>query len=119
VAWQDSELKIPILISAATLTASLFAHSAFGLEPDSHLSDHMVLQRDLNVPVWGTAAPDPDVSVSFTGQEVIAKAILQKPIKASRKGRVMTISGDGKELETQNALVGEVWVRSGQSNMAG
>lgn len=119
-------MKIPIPIFAVTLTASLFAHSAFGLEPDSHFSDHMVLQRSLNVPVWGTAAPDSEVSVSFAGQEVIAKADAEgqwravlKPLKASSKGRVMTISGDGKELQIQNALVGDVWVGSGQSNMAG
>lgn len=119
-------MKLPILIIAVALTSSIFVHSANGLEPDSHFSDHMVLQRDMNVPVWGTAAPNSDVSVSFAGQEVTAKAdgegqwrAVLKPLKVSSEGRVMTISGDGKELKIQNALIGDVWVGSGQSNMAG
>ncbi len=119
-------MKFSILFFAVALTASLSFHSANGLEPDSHFSDHMVLQRDIDVPVWGTAAPNSEVSVSFSGQKVSAKAddagqwrAVLKPLKASSEGRVMTISGDGKQLEIQNALVGDVWVGSGQSNMAG
>lgn len=119
-------MKFPILIFALTLTSSLFVHSANGLEPDSHFSDHMVLQRDMDVPVWGTAAPNSDVFVSFAGQKVNAKAdakgqwrAVLKPLQASSEGRVMTISGDGKDLEIKNALIGDVWVGSGQSNMAG
>ncbi len=110
----------------AASAAALFSLSAAALEPASHFSDHMVLQRDLDVPVWGTAAPNSEVSVAFAGQTVSTKADAEgkwravlKPLDASSEGRVMKITGDGKEIEIQNALVGDVWVGSGQSNMAG
>ena len=37
-------------------------------------NDHMVLQRDVKVPVWGTAEPGETVTVSFTNPKVISKA---------------------------------------------
>jgi sialate O-acetylesterase len=43
------------------------------------LSDHMVVQRDLPVHVWGTAAPEEQVTVSFRGEE--------RTVEASRIGR--------------------------------
>ena len=36
--------------------------------------DNVVLQRDMAVPVWGTAEPGEEISVSFAGQTVKAKA---------------------------------------------
>ena len=32
------------------------------------ISDHMVLQRDVAAPIWGSAAPGEQVSVSIAGQ---------------------------------------------------
>ena len=44
-------------------TADVRLASAFG--------SHMVLQRDMKVPVWGTAAPSETVTVKFAGQKKI------------------------------------------------
>ena len=38
------------------------------------LSDHMVLQREMPVPVWGTAKPGTKVTVKFAQQEKTAEA---------------------------------------------
>src|SRR5437016_2384906 len=38
------------------------------------LSDHMVLQRDMRVPIWGTAAPGEKVTVKFRAQEKSTEA---------------------------------------------
>lgn len=86
--------------------------------------DHMVLQRDLPIPVWGKADPGDEVSVRFAGQEVKTHAgqdgkwMLRLPVMtASAEGRTMGIESEGTTKEFQDVLVGEVWVCSGQSNM--
>src|SRR6185295_13215698 len=88
------------------------------------LSSHMVLQRDQPVPIWGTAAPAEKVTVKFRDQEKTTTAnpggqwsVKLDPLKA---GGPDTLSVTGKNKVTlEDVLVGEVWVGSGQSNMAG
>lgn len=89
-------------------------------------SDNMILQRGMPVPVWGTAAPGETVTVSIRDQ--------RKQTKASADGKWMVKldpleTGDAATLEIRgagdsaiaytNVLVGEVWIATGQSNMAG
>src|SRR5579872_3544472 len=86
------------------------------------ISDHMVLQQDAPVRIWGTADGGEAVSVAFQGQKVTTKAdatgkwsVFLMPLKAGGPGE-MTI--DGKHSITiHDVLVGEVWIGSGQSNM--
>ena len=87
------------------------------------LSDSMVLQRGVRVPVWGTAAPGEAVTVSFNGQTKRATAgadgrwrVWLDPLKANATPAVLTVSGKNK-IELKDVLVGEVWLVSGQSNM--
>jgi sialate O-acetylesterase len=96
------------------------------LEPASHFSDHMVLQRDVDVPIWGKAKPGAEVTVAFAGQTATARAnkigewrAILKPLPASATDRDLTITGDGEIKTLRNVLVGDVWLGSGQSNMAG
>ena len=88
-------------------------------------SDNMVLQRDLPVAVWGGADPGEKVTVSFDGQEHEATAddqgkwmVKLNPLKTSKERKTMTIKGSN-EITFSGVLVGEVWLCSGQSNMAG
>ena len=85
-------------------------------------SDHMVLQRDLNVKVWGNADPGEKLSVSFNGQKLRTKAdkkglwsVELEPMKAGGPFE-MTFHGKN-EIVLKNILIGDVWVCSGQSNM--
>ena len=105
-----------------------FAATAFAAppQPASLFSDHMVLQRDANVPVWGTADAGAKVSVSFSGQTVTTTSgkdgnwkISLKPFKASSSPQTMTVSNGDNSVSIKNVLVGDVWIGSGQSNMAG
>lgn len=97
------------------------------------LSDHMVIQRDLPVHVWGMASPGEQVSVTFRDET--------RAVTANRLGRwsvylkpgaaggpyAMTVHGTGTAapgesaspnmIELKDVLVGDVWVASGQSNM--
>jgi len=83
----------------------------------------MVLQRGVNVPVWGWAGQGEEVTVSFSGQ--VKKAmpdasgkwmVTLDPLEASSEPQVMTIKGNN-EISLDDVLVGEVWLASGQSNM--
>jgi sialate O-acetylesterase len=83
-------------------------------------SDHMVLQRDAAAPVWGIAAPGEKVMVKFRDQQKSAQAdatgkwsIKLDPLKAGGPDS-LTIN----EITLADVLVGDVWVGSGQSNMA-
>ena len=85
-------------------------------------SNHMVLQRDMNVPVWGTATPGEKVAVTFNGQtkSVVTPEngkwmVKLNPMKAAGP-LTMTIQGTNT-LTFTDAFVGEVWQCAGQSNM--
>lgn len=88
-------------------------------------SDGVVLQREIEVPVWGTATPGAEVQVSFGDQVEKVKADAEgvwmlrlNSLEASEQGRVMTIRSEGTSIEIKDVLVGEVWLCGGQSNMA-
>lgn len=85
--------------------------------------DHMVVQQELDLPVWGHADPGEKVVVSVAGQRAEATADKDGKWKA-RLGRLpaqvkpvtMTVTGKNK-LVFEDVLIGDVWVASGQSNM--
>ncbi|WP_255486802.1 sialate O-acetylesterase [Mucilaginibacter sp. SP1R1] len=88
------------------------------------LGNGMVMQRNQPVPIWGTAAVGEKVTVTFNGQIKITVAdaggkwqILLNPMKASAQPAALTISGTNT-IKLNDILVGEVWLCSGQSNMA-
>ena len=91
------------------------------VKPQALISDGMVLQRDMEVPIWGTADDGEQVTVSFQGQEATTTAkdgkwlVRLQPLKAGGPAE-MTITGKNK-LPIKDVLVGEVWICSGQSNM--
>ena len=105
---------------------TIFTAPASALTTARIFGSKMVLQRDMKVPVWGTAAPNADVSLSFAGQNISGKADSEgkwrlelAPLKTSAENQSLTIKSGDKELVLENILVGDVWFGSGQSNMAG
>lgn len=113
-------LTAALLLSGTCLAGTLTLPTVF--------SDHMVLQRDRKVPVWGTAAPGTAVTVEFAGQNKTATADAEgkwrldlDPLKVSAEPRVFKVSaGDqstAENVEFNDVLVGDVWLCSGQSNM--
>jgi sialate O-acetylesterase len=86
-------------------------------------SDHVVLQRNMPVPIWGTAAPGEVVEVQFSGQTKTTIAdgsgnwsLNLDPMPASLAPSTMTVSG-ANVISVQDVQVGELWLGSGQSNM--
>ncbi|MCX7008164.1 MAG: sialate O-acetylesterase, partial [Kiritimatiellaeota bacterium] len=91
-----------------------------GLKMGAPFSDHMVLQRDTAVPVWGTAAPSEIVTVEFAGQKKTVTAdasgkwlVKLDPLPANGEPRALKVNS----LVLADVLVGNVWLCSGQSNM--
>ena len=101
------------------------------------LSDHMVVQRDLPVHVWGRATPGEQVSVTFRDENKVVAANrsgkVERLPQAGRGGWAVRDDGEGdsgrgrqrrgrcerrrRRSVIHDILVGDVWVASGQSNM--
>jgi len=111
----------PLLATLAlTLAALTNLHAAVRLP--AIFSDHMVLQRDVVVPVWGWADPGEAVTVSIGGQtkNVTADAAGKWSVKldklSANEPQTLVVSGKNK-IVVNDVLIGEVWLGSGQSNM--
>ncbi|WP_372772794.1 sialate O-acetylesterase [Mangrovibacterium sp.] len=102
------------------LVAQVFAGN---LRLGSPFTEHMVLQRDQPIQVWGEAVPGSSVSVKLGNYIATAptnsvgewKATLPKQ-KAGGPFSFSVISGD-ESLAFTDVMIGDVWICSGQSNM--
>ncbi len=116
----NTPLRSLALLAVATLAFSARAD----VKLPAIFSDHMVLQRDARVPVWGSAAPGEKVTVTFAGQSQSATAgadgkwrVALTNLAIAASPQTLTVKGNNT-LTIQDVLVGEVWLGSGQSNMA-
>ena len=96
------------------------------LDLASPISDHMVLQQGKPTSIWGTANAGSTVTVNFGDQnlQTITDAdghwkltLAPVPVSAEPASLKVTCS-EGSTIEINDILVGEVWMCSGQSNMA-
>jgi len=85
--------------------------------------DHMVLQQESKVPVWGTAEPGEKVTVTVGDHQTSTTAgadgtwrVDLSPFSNGAPATTMTIQGKNA-LTFQDVLIGDVWLASGQSNM--
>lgn len=81
-----------------------------------------VLQRGVELPIWGEAAEGRTVSVSIQGHTVQTRADggrWRLTLPPLREGGpfTLTVSTPGQVIEFEDVLVGEVWLCAGQSNM--
>jgi sialate O-acetylesterase len=124
-------------VIAALLAGNFSARAE--LKVAAIFGDNMVLQQQMNVPVWGWAAPDSKVTVHFAGQNKTVRVgadgkwlVKLDKLKASSEPRDLVVTvfwglddvkspsnsvGSGWKVAFTNILVGEVWLASGQSNM--
>jgi sialate O-acetylesterase len=104
-----------LLLLAASVRADVRCASIF--------TDHMVLQRDRPVAVWGDASPSESVTVEFAGRKTATRADADghwraelPAMPASAESRTLSVHGSNT-VTFSDVLVGEVWLCSGQSNM--
>jgi len=116
-----------IRLSRGCVLALSFGLGLLSAQADVRLSsifcDHAVLQRDLPVPVWGTAEPGEQVTVKVgsaqatTNADAQGKWMLKLPaMKMNTVGQEMVVTGKNT-LTIQDVLIGDVWLCGGQSNM--
>ena len=103
-----------LLMSGAMARAEVKLPAVFG--------DHMVLQRNRPLHIWGMADPQERVEVSFDHQQghAVADALGRWSVYLSPEpaGGPFTLAIQGKnKLEIADVLVGDIWIASGQSNM--
>lgn len=96
-----------------------------GLQLSRLFNDHMVLQREMPVKIWGWADPGDTVTVAFAGQTQTAQAgadrrwlVQLQPLAASAAGRELVVRTAARTIALKDVLVGEVWLLGGQSNMS-
>ena len=114
--WHAFPLYLLLLVYPVIAQAEVALPAVF--------SSNMVLQRDLVVPIWGTANAAEKVTVEFAGQLKTTEAdsngswmVHLDPLETSGEGKKLVIVGENR-IELAGVLVGEVWLCSGQSNMA-
>ena len=112
----------PILTIVAGLLTGCISASAAVRMPGL-FGDHMVLQQDSKIPVWGWAEPGEKVTVTLgsttstvtTGADGKWRVDLAK-IAGTNTPQTLTVAGSNTVTFT-DILVGDVWLCSGQSNM--
>ncbi|MDG1357462.1 MAG: sialate O-acetylesterase [Akkermansiaceae bacterium] len=119
---KKQSIKFILGIAAAFVTAIPSVGWA-DVVPSALFTDHMVIQRETQAPVWGTADAGEQVSVSGSWGESAATTTdasgkWMVKLKTPKAGGPHTLTLKGNNTVTiKDVLSGEVWFCSGQSNM--
>jgi sialate O-acetylesterase len=112
------------VVIVTTLAAAGAARGEPALSLGPLFQDHAVFQRDTPLPVWGTAGPGDEVTLTFAGVQAKARADASgrwtATLPAVRAGGPHTLEVRTQAGATQtlsDILVGDVFLCSGQSNM--
>lgn len=104
---------------------SMFAFSSNAQVKLARLfSDHVVLQRQKPIPIWGWAKVGEKVTVSLANQTQTTQTdvngkwqVTFPPMEASNVGYTLKATAPSGSITASDVLIGEVWFCSGQSNM--
>lgn len=95
-----------------------------GLQMSQLYTDYMVLQRDMPLDIHGIANAGEKITVSISNQKATATAnnqgkwsVVLKPMNAATD-LTLTVEAGSAAKVYKHVSVGEVWLCSGQSNMA-
>jgi len=134
--------RSPIILRSlilAMLTVGTTMVDAQPLKLHALFTDHMVVQRDAPIPVWGWAKPGQTVEVTFGEETAEATAQAGEPVNVTRHeeayqglGRwevtfparpassdptTLVVKAGDESISLKDILVGDVWFAHGQSNM--
>jgi len=90
----------------------------------SIFGDNMVIQQQINAPIWGFASTNEKINIQFAGYTIetitegSGKWYASLPILTASGPYVMNITCKDQNIKFINEMVGEVWLASGQSNMS-
>ncbi len=115
-------LRLLLLLFICTAQSRLYAAIALA----GVFSDHMVLQQDQLIPVWGTAEAGAAVSVTASWDDAVCstvadragrwKVFLTTPKGGAASYQLVVVS-NGDSVTLKDVVAGEVWFCAGQSNM--
>ena len=122
------ELTLLFLMGFLTLFIGSFAYA--GVTLPRVFGSNMVLQRDMQAPIWGWASPGEDITITLSAEAEDVEPLstitavadadgnwqIELPAMAAGGPYTLRITGSNT-LELTNVFFGEVWVCSGQSNM--
>lgn len=95
-----------------------------GLKMPAIFTDHMVLQRNKPIPIYGTANAGQKVEVTFNHKKLSATTDASGEWKVYFPAMThggpyqLQVSANAVYLVIKDILIGDVWLCSGQSNMA-
>lgn len=104
--------------------ALVFVSTSSAAELNYIFQDHMVLQRDLKVRVYGTGTDGEQVAVTTAGQTKKTTVIDGRwmlyldPVKAGGGPHTLEMQSGKTRIIRKDILFGDVWIVAGQSNMA-
>ncbi len=115
-----------VIASLSTLSPGQETAPATKLKVHAIFASNMVLQRNKPIMIWGWSTPEKTVRVQLGKDQAEAKATGAKgrwevtfPAReASAEPQTMVVTAGDEKVEMSNIVVGDVWVMSGQSNMA-
>ena len=104
------------------MLANLAAVASADVKMAGVFGDHMVLQREMKAPIWGTAEPGEKIVIALgpyrTKATADASGHWTARLGPMEAGGPFTMTVTGKNTITlKDVLVGEVWFCSGQSNL--
>ncbi|WP_246012672.1 sialate O-acetylesterase [Albibacterium bauzanense] len=115
--------NIKLLLRLFSLILIFSTSSAFAdIKLPQLISDHMVLQRDIKLKIWGWASPKEKISVNFNGKkgktvtDANGKWLLELPAMKAGGPYKMVLQGNN-QITLNDIYIGDVWFASGQSNM--
>lgn len=117
-------MRYGIGLAAMIAAAPALGNPGTQLELAPIFTDHMVLQRDRDIPVRGTAAPQAEVTVQLDGQGALTVTAdwsgsweARLPAAQPTTGLTLTVSSGAATIALLDVAVGDVFLCSGQSNM--
>ncbi len=110
-------ILLPLLLVGAK-----FAGADDAIRFPGWFSDHMVLQRERPIPIWGWAKAGEKVKVQLGDETQTAQADSggrwQVSFSPRPVGGPFVLSAEtGAKIRISDVLIGDVWLISGQSNM--
>lgn len=111
---------IILLLCTFSISVSLSAHLSIA----GVFTSNAVLQQNAEVPIWGWAKPNSQVTIEIANQKIATVAdnsgrwyIRLQPFSVDYKAYTLNVSCGNESVQLKNIMFGEVWFASGQSNM--
>ena len=116
-------MKKPLLIGLLAVAFQLAPVHA--VEMCWIFGNNMILQADRPVPIWGQGTPGEEVVVEFASQQKKTKVgedgewkVTLEPMPMNATGQPFKVTASSGSKSFSDVLLGDVWLASGQSNMA-